>query len=140
MLSLLKAIFFSKLILLTSSAIDIDDSMEIHFQEPVSAITERARIKIDVKSMLPIKSRFNDKSVTSLFPKGCISVQMFDLNDRQTIFTSFEGVSPSSSGSVYLMLYHDGSVSTDTKFNRMEIHTTCPLRNVKIYWDNAGGI
>ncbi len=130
---------FSEIILLTTQNVDIDSSLILTPKTPIKAVTERARISIDIQSMLPKGFNFFDNSSDSIFPKGCVVAQISNNQNNKYLFTSSNRLSPSSDGSVSLML-SNGHIPVDIKFDKVEIHTTCPLKNVKIYWDDYGGI
>jgi hypothetical protein len=135
-----RALFFSKLVLLTPQNIDVNNNSLLTLETPIFAITNNARFMIDVQSMVPKGTNYFDGSSDQFFPKGCVTIRLLNNENKSFDFSSYNRLGPSSDGSVNLMINFDGKVPTDTKFNRMEIHTTCPLKNVKIYWDNAGSI
>lgn len=131
--------FLDSLILLTPQNVDIQDFLILTPKKPITAVTERARIRIDVQPMLPKRFNSFDNSSDSIFPEGCVVAEISNNKKNTYMLTSSNRLSPSSDGSIGLMLYN-GQIPVEIKFDKVEIHTTCPLKNVKIYWDNYGGI
>ena len=140
MFSFIKFWFFAKLVLLTPQDIDINDYILLTPDEPIYAIAGGARFRIDVQSMLPIKSNFFDGSTDKFFPVGCVTAKQSNNDNTNIIFTSSNMLSPASDGSVSLILNDSEQVPVDVKFNKVEIQATCPLKGVKIYWDDRGSI
>lgn len=139
MLGFFKFWFLGKVILLTPHGIDINDILTLEPKPPIQAVAGGARIRIDVQSMIPKGTNFYDGSSDKIFPEGCVTAKLS--NNRKDIyqFASINKLSPVSDGSVLLTLYYNGQVPVDVNFDQIEIQAaTCPLKNVKIYWDNRG--
>ncbi len=133
-------LFFSKMVLLTPSYVDINhgvDGYTVILQEPISAITPGASIQIDVTEMLDPFGKgdlFKIRSaISDLFKEGSIKVTLGE--GSEAIRLVYEGGSLIGDDSVFLALSGE-NIPTGVDFNKLIIKTEIQLKRVKIYWKN----
>lgn len=140
MLNFFKILFLSKTILLTQDFINIDSSegaYVIQPQQPISAITSGANLKIDVSHMLPrcIEMNISEcrRAISTIFPSGSI-VATLSNGDIEHSFIYEDG---SAIGNETTMLVlHSKNIPLGVDFNEINIKTSVNLKQVKVYWQN----
>jgi hypothetical protein len=132
-------LFFGKAVLLTPVPIDINASLVLEFDEPVSAVTPGASVLIDVSAMLTAQDREHIQNsgerVSKLFPDGSITAQLTG-TEGASILLTFDGGFLIGDDAIELALNAQGGVPTDLEFKRMVIESTVELKGVSISWKN----
>lgn len=139
-LTFIKVLFLSKVLLVTPNPINIEKEKNINLTEGISAITEGAHIEIDVSSMLQ-----NDNVdiitikdiVSKTFPPESIKAILKSNEHSETVQLVYKGaVSWGGKEDIKIILSALNGVPTGMKFNNVLLETRIPLKDVKIYWNN----
>lgn len=141
MLVLLKVLWFSQVILLTPNAIDIDDHLSLSLNSPISAITTRATVEIDI-SYLSDEIGVQDLDIIEwgglldkLLPAGSVVAELRN-KDKTVVLNRMNFAYANSS--IRLILSASDGVPTGIDFNVLDIKTNVPLESVTVTWINYG--
>jgi predicted transcriptional regulator len=133
-------LFFSKTILLTPSAINIDkgEKYVINLNESISAITTGANIQIDVSNMiikdtLKINLIETRRIVSDMFDKGSIQAVLISENDK--IMLTYQGENFINEKNIRLVLSAN-KVPIGVDFSAIEITSDVKLEQIEVFWKN----
>ena len=133
-------LFFSKTILLTPSAINIDkgEKYVINLNESISAITTGANIQIDVSNMiikdtLKINLIETRRIVSDMFDKGSIQAVLISENDK--IMLTYQGETFINENNIRLVLSAN-KVSIRVDFSAIEMTSDVRLEKIEVFWKN----
>ena len=140
MKTFLLILFFSKTIPLTTEPVTIISEMTIHPDEPLSAITKGASVKIDISKMLP---NANVKSSGILEAQALIEERIPYRSTRARLITEDDteitlsdyGIALSNDGAWYSLSARNG-VPTDLEFTKVIIESSVELHDVQVFWRN----
>ena len=132
-------VFFGKVILLTPNPIDIDRSIELFLDKPITAITSGASILIDISSMVSDKeresARNSDKELIAMFPPESIVAKLIG-NDDYEVMLKFNGGFQVGNDTIELILHAESGIPAGIEFNKVHIQSTIELSSVKVFWKN----
>jgi len=140
MKTFLLILFFSKTVPLTTEPVTITGEVELLQDEPISAITSGASIKIDITKMLPdanIKSSGfieAQRLIEERIPFRSTRARLIS-KDGSEILLSDYGISLSNDSAWYSLSSRTG-VPTDLEFTKVIIESSVELTDVTIYWRN----
>jgi len=128
-------LFFSKLIVLTPTSVDLTNQwLEIIPQAPLRAITSGAGIYIDVSEV--IYRDTNDEKLEKLFPPGSIVVKLIDKKGYEFIMLNGRAYA-TSENRIELVLLSKSPIPTDRKFVKVLIKSKKRIEKVKVIWQNS---
>ena len=132
-------LFFSKTVLLTPDPINIHDETFLVPQEPVTAITNGASLRIDVSNLhkdLGIKRGGLTESrviLKKLIPSGSVKAELHSKGEVVTL--NQESYSIFNDGAE-LVLSSEAGIPTNIAFHKIKIISLVNLDGVKISWRN----
>lgn len=133
-------IFFSKTVLLTPAAIDLDGNKELLCTPPLVAITSGASIQVDVTNLIdPInfqKKGISEirKSLREKIPEGTLTAELIGSNGEK-IQLRDTGIALSPQGARVILASPLG-VPTKSSFTKVLVSSQLILKGVNIYWKN----
>jgi hypothetical protein len=133
----LKILFFSKTVLLTPYPIDLAGSLEISLENPLTAITARPSIEIDVLRWVSLSEEMDifdiREMVKEKIPPGSVYAKMMG---EEEIVLSYTGYVSVGKNDVRIQLFSDEKFPTNKKFERLVIHSEIEMKSVSVYWKN----
>jgi len=140
-LTFLKLLIFSKTVLITPNAIDIEKEYTILLNKPISAITKGASLQIDVSGMLSkhkdidvISSRYIVKKEIEV---ENIKIYLYSNKLDEAILLKYQGISWGGKNNIRIIFGDVENIKTDISFQKIKIETVQPLKKIKIYWVNG---
>ncbi len=144
MMTFLKLLFFSKVILLTPVPVDLHvGANTIPLPEPIEAISPGASVEIDVTSLVNpgmerdlIKDLLTlDDKIKKLFSGETIVALLVSEEGERAELIHHGGYTIGKTDVRISLLNKDG-MPVDVEFIFLQINTTLPMKDVRIYWKN----
>lgn len=136
------ALLLGKVILISPGPIDVAPTYTLKLEKPVSSITGRASLQIDVSSHIPPSlDPFQAKDLAlKEFPKGSISASLSQSSSPTSapIKMAFQGSVIRTKDKLLLLLQTSTDIPINRKFDIVRVYSKEPLRSVRIYWKNIG--
>lgn len=108
--------------------------------KPVSSIDGYGSLQLDVSSTIPASlGPFESWSrALDIFPPNCIEATLSQSEGLSSVRLYYSGESIFTKDGLRLMLKPSIKIPSNTRYDKVRISTTSPLRDVTIYWRNVG--
>lgn len=142
LITFVQLLLFLTVVPLTSTPIDVNGQFEIVPEKPIKALNNGAFVAIDVSRGASI----DDLRITQVrteikrqYPLGSIEAMLYSKGESivQLNYASIAVFQEDGSMKARIMLTNPAQMPVGIEFDRVEISSVVPLRDVDIYWING---
>lgn len=132
-------LFFAKSVMLSDAPMDLLGEADLSPDEPVSAITSGAHLRLDLTEQVKGRVDLSDSAgvlayVERIFPKGTVSGRLVSADGRE--FPLDRSSAATDGESVELLLSAKGGLPTGVDFTTVTVTSIIPLYRVTVTWQN----
>jgi hypothetical protein len=132
-------LFFAKSVMLSDAPGDILGEVDLSPDEPVSAITSGAHLRLDLTEQLKGRIDLADSvavlaHLERMYPQGTVSGRLLALDGQEFLLDRSSGATDGKSAE--LLLSASSGLPTGLDFSRVWVTSSIPLYGVTVTWQN----